>query len=140
MSFSKNLSRQLLDHVFNNTTYTQPTNIYVALSTADPGDTGASIAEPVGDGYTRVTTDNTYWNAATDADPSEIDNALAVTFPEVDAAGDWGLCTHFALFDHLTLGAEANFLGGAILSGGSKQPTDGDTPRFSVGALTVTLT
>ena len=63
MSFSKNLSQQLLDHVFGNATYAQPTNIYIALSTADPGDTGSGLSEPVGDGYTRVTTDDTYWNS-----------------------------------------------------------------------------
>jgi len=137
MSFSQYLSQEVLNYIFDKsaTLDTQPT-IHVALSTADPGDTGASISEPVGDNYARVATTSADWNVATDASPSILDNANPITFGEVDPAGDWGLCTHFGLFDALTSG---NYLGGSTL-GDPKQPTAGDTPRFAAGALDVSLT
>lgn len=54
-SFSDYLEDELLDHLFGKSTFTSPT-VYVALSTADPTDSGGSIAEPVGNGYVRKST------------------------------------------------------------------------------------
>ena len=49
-TISDYLEDKLLDHVFENSAYTVPTTLYVALSTADPTDSGGSIAEPSGNG------------------------------------------------------------------------------------------
>lgn len=135
MSFSNYLSKEVLNYVFSKTSGidVQPT-IYVALSTADPGDSGAGTSEPGAGAYARVVTAGSDWNAATDANPSVLDNLNAITFPEATAA--WGLCTHFALYDAISGG---NFLAGAALDT-DKSPTNGDTPRFSAGELNVTLT
>jgi hypothetical protein len=54
MSFSNYLENKLLDHAFRNTSYTPPSAVYVALSTADPGEDGSTIAEPSGNNYARV--------------------------------------------------------------------------------------
>ena len=109
--------------------YTPPSNIYVALSTADPGEAGAGIAEPVGNGYSRAQTAPADWSRA----DSTMANSANVEFDE--ATGAWGTVTHFALFDS---DENANFLGSAAL-GTAKSPTAGDVPRFGIGDLTVSL-
>jgi len=128
-SFSDHWENEILDHVFGKGTYTPPT-IYVGLSTADPGDDGAGLAEPSGNGYARVTTAGTDWNAASGG---ALDNATAIEF--ADATGDWGTVTHFALFDAAS--------GGNLLAHGalnqSKTMTSGDTARFATGELDVSM-
>ena len=137
MSFSNYTAQALLNSLFGKTSNfgalaSRPT-IYVALSTADPLEDGSGVAEPTGNGYARVATTPADWNDATLADPSVIDNANAITFPQ--ATGAWGTITHFALYDAAVGG---NYLGGGALST-SKAPTTGDTPSFAAGELNVTL-
>jgi len=129
-SFSDYLENKILDHIFMKTAFSQPTNIYVALSTADPGEDGSGISEPSGNGYARVQTSGDDWNAAANG---HIDNANDITFPE--ATGDWGTITHFALFDAATGG---NMLAYGSLSQ-SKTIGSGDTAKFKAGDLDVTL-
>ncbi len=127
-SFSNYLENKILDHVFKTASFTVPTNIYVALSTADPTDSGGSIAEPSGNAYAR-TACNT-WDAASGG---AIANTGAVTFPT--ATGSWGTITHFALFDASTAG---NMLAHGSLAV-SKAITTGDTPKFNAGDIDITL-
>jgi len=129
-SFADFWEQEILDHVFNKGAYTAPT-IYVGLSTADPGDDEAGLAEPSGNGYARVTTAAGDWNAATAA--GLIDNLNALTFPE--ASGSWGTVTHFALFDAATLG---NMLAHGTL-GTPQAIVSGNTPSFAAGELDVSL-
>lgn len=137
MSFANRTAQALLNSLFGKTSNfgalaSAPT-IYVALSTADPTEDGSGVAEPVGNGYARVQTAASDWNTATLADPSLVDNANPITFPQ--ASGAWGTITHFALYDAAT---DGNYLGGGAL-GTSKAPGDGDTPSFAAGELDVTL-
>jgi len=129
-SFSNYWENKILDHVFMKQAYTQPSHIYVALSTADPGEDGSGIAEPSGNGYARVETSDTDW---TNASNGHIENANDIEFPE--ATGDWGTITHFALFDAATGG---NMLAYGSLSQ-SKTIGSGDTAKFKAGDLDVTL-
>lgn len=93
-SFGNYLENKLLDHLFGNNTYMSPT-IYVALSTADPGEDGSGMAEPYGqNGYSRVQTSEDDWD---DSASGAIDNAVELSFPQ--ATGNWGTITHFALVD-----------------------------------------
>ena len=100
---------------------------YVALSTADPGDDGSTIAEPADAAYARIEssdfsrTDNT------------ISNTVAVTF--VASSASWGTITHFALLDAIT---DGNILGSGALSP-SATVGAGDIAQFAIGALTITL-
>jgi len=128
-SFSDYTENKLLDHIVGKTSFTMPT-AYVGLSTADPTDDGSGLAEPSGNGYARVTTSGSDWNAASGG---EIDNANAITFPE--ATGSWGTITHFALFDAATSG---NMLAHGSLET-SKAIGDGDTAQFAAGDLDITL-
>lgn len=129
-SFSDFWENEVLDHIFGKGVYTPPTNIFVALSTADPTDSGGSIAEPAGGSYARKSTAPADWDAAASG---ALDNGNAITF--VEATGDWGTITHFALFDALSAG---NMLAHGALSA-SKAIDNGDTASFAVGDLDVSL-
>jgi hypothetical protein len=123
-SFSDYLELELLDHVFMKGSWTMPTNLYIALSTTDPTDSGGSIAEPSGNGYARVSTAGTDWNVAAAGATS---NANDITFPE--ATGSWGTISHFAIFDASTAG---NMIAHGDLTA-SKAIDNGDTAKFAGG-------
>ncbi|MEN6332804.1 MAG: hypothetical protein ABFE01_01000 [Phycisphaerales bacterium] len=128
-SFSNYWENAVLNHLFGKGAYTPPT-IYVALSTADPGESGSGLDEPEGGGYARVATAVGDWNGA---NGGLLDNASALVFGA--ATGGWGTMTHFALLDAAT--------GGNLLAHGSlatpKTVNATDTARFSPGDLEVTL-
>lgn len=128
-SFSDYLENKIIDHVFKTASYTVPTNIYVALSTADPLDSGAGIAEPVGNNYARALCN--VWDAASGGATA---NTNAVTFNT--ASGAWGTISHFAIFDHVSAG---NMLAHGSLAV-SKAVTTADTPTFAAGDIDVSLT
>lgn len=122
------LEDALLDHVFENTAYTSPTALYVALSTADPLDTGAGIAEPVGNGYARQSEDN--WDVASSR-ASENTDALVWTA----SGGDWGSITHWALFDHVSAGnmlAHGDFASARTIS-------DGNSLNVAAGGIDISF-
>jgi len=122
-SFSDYTELKELDHLVGKTTFALPT-CYVGLSTADPLDTGAGLAEPVGNGYARVQTAGGDWNAAAAGANS---NGNDIEFPE--ATGAWGTITHFALFDAAAAG---NMLSHSILTL-EKVIGNGDTAKFAGG-------
>lgn len=123
------LEIKLLDHVLKVAPFAIPANIYIALSTADPLDTGAGIAEPVGDGYARVVCNS--WDAATSR---AIENTNAVEFPEAEGDG-WGEITHFAIFDAITGG---NFLAHGDLAT-AKTIGAGDNASFAAGDIDISF-
>ena len=127
--FSDYWENMILNHIFGKSSYTPPT-IYVGLSTADPADDGSGLAEPSGNGYTRVQTSASDWNTASNG---LVDNASNITFAQ--ATGNWGMITHFALFDAATTG---NMLAHGALSQ-SKSITESDTARFETGDLAISL-
>ena len=118
-SLSDYAELKLLDHVFKVASYTPPTNIYVALSTADPLDTGAGIAEPGAGSYARKVFNT--WNIAAARSTS---NNGQIEF--VEATGSWGTITHWALFDALSAG---NMLTHGSFTA-SKVIDTGDTARI----------
>jgi hypothetical protein len=127
--FSDYWENKILDHIFGKGSYTPPT-IYVGLSTADPTDSGTGSTEPSGNGYARVQTSASDWNAAANG---SLNNAGNITFAQ--ASGNWGTITHFALFDAATAG---NMLAHGALSQ-SKSIGESDTARFEAGDLQISL-
>jgi len=127
--FSDYWENKILDHIFGKGSYTPPT-IYVGLSTADPTDDGSGLAEPSGNGYARVQTSASNWNAASNG---SLDNASDISFAQ--ATGSWGTITHFAMFDAATAG---NMLAHGALSQ-SKSISESDTARFEAGDLDISL-
>lgn len=128
-NFGNYLENKLLDHVFGKNSYTPPT-IHVALSTANPLEDGSGFAEPTGNGYARVQTTATDWNAASSGLTG---NSTVIEFNE--ATGNWGTVTHFALMDAASGG---NLLVHGTLSV-SKSIGAGDTPEFAAGDLEISL-
>jgi hypothetical protein len=128
-SFSNHWENKILEHIFGKNGYSPPT-IYVGLSTADPLDDSSGLAEPVGNGYSRITTSSSNWNTASDG---MINNVNELVFSE--ATGSWGTITHFALFDAAA--------GGNMLCHGELTPArtiiSGDKARFIAGDLSVSL-
>jgi hypothetical protein len=127
--FSDYWENKILDHIFGKGSYTPPT-IYVGLSTTDPTDDASGLAEPSGNGYTRVQTSASDWNAASNG---SLDNSSNITFTQ--ATGNWGTITHFALFDAATAG---NMLAHGALSQ-SKSIGESDTAKFEAGDLQISL-
>jgi hypothetical protein len=126
MSFSDYLEAEILDHVFSKGAYTPPT-WYVGLSTADPGEAGGTLAEPVAMAYARVALGSVTRTAGS------VVNDAAVEF--VAATGNWGMITHVALFDAVSGG---NFLGSGALTSPLAITTD-KIARFPAGEIAVTL-
>lgn len=128
MSFTDYLEGKVLDHILKIATFTVPTNLYVAVSTADPGEDGLGIIEPIGNGYAR-----TICNSWTSNGIGSRRNNLDITFPP--ATGAWGHLTHFAIFDALTAG-------NCLIKGALQDPVDialNETPRFPIGVIIVNL-
>jgi len=128
LSFTNYLEAALVDHFLKTSAYTQATNLYVGLSTADPTDDASGLAEPSGNGYARVNHDS--WNAF--ASGAATNNGV-ITFPA--ATGSWGTVTHFFIADHLTAG---NMLASGALDS-SQAIGDGNTPSFADDAISVEL-
>lgn len=125
MSFSNYLETKVLDHVFNNTAYTSPSAVYVALFTSNPAEDGSGT-EVSGGGYARqagsfTVSGNT---ATTDA---------AVEYPT--ATADYGTVTHVGIYDASTAG---NLLAYAALTS-AKAISSGDVFRIPAGDLDITL-
>lgn len=127
-SASNYLENKVLDHVLKTASFTVPSNVYIALSTADPGESGGSVAEPSGNNYARAQCNT--WNAASGGATA---NTSLVTFNT--PSGSWGTVTHFALYDAVTSG---NMLMYGSLAA-SKSIASGDTPTFAAGALAITM-
>lgn len=119
---------KLIDHAMKTASFTVPTNIYVALSTADPTKDGSGIAEPVGNNYARKLINN--WDAAASRATENTDE-----IEMNEASGNWGTIAHWALFDAIT--------GGNMLVYGSftspKTITSGVNSRIPVGDIDISF-
>lgn len=133
-SFSDFLELELLDHVFGGADYTRPATVYMALCTSAPTDasTGSTLTEANYTGYARkaVTNNNTNFPAASSGSKS---NGTAIVFDP--CTGGSSTVTHFAIVDASSGG---NVLGWGALTA-QLAVSNGITPEFGVGALTITL-
>ena len=118
-SFSNYLENKILNHILKVSSFSVPANIYVALSTTDPDDSGSGISEPADGAYARVLCNT--WNTAS---ARATKNTGAIQFAE--AVNAWGNISHFALFDAIT--------GGNMLGHGSFA-----TPRYVGGGQIYTV-
>lgn len=131
-ALSDYLENALIEHLFRNTNYTRPANIYVALYTAAPNDAGGGT-EVSGGSYARqaiATGASSGWDAASGGATA---NTATVTFPT--ATANWGTVTHVGLFDAVTGG---NLLMHGALSA-SQAVNNGNIFRFNAGDLDISL-
>ncbi len=99
----------------------------VALSTADPGEDGSGLAEPVGNGYARIVPS---WDTPVSGAPSSMTNDVELPF--ATATGSWGTVTHVCLYVGGVLHWSEQLTASAPI-------TSGDEPKFDAGALVVTV-
>jgi hypothetical protein len=131
MSFSNFLELELLDHVFLTGSYSQPSNIYIALtkSTIDDTHTGSTLPSEVSGGaYARKSCGT--WDTAS---AGSTKNGVAITF--VQATAQWGTVTDFGIVD---ASAAGNLLAYAKLTT-AKSIATGDTAKFATGDLKISL-
>lgn len=124
MAKSDYLENAVVNHVLRNTALPAVPVVYIALSKADPLDTGAGLSEPTG-GYAR--------KAATFSAPTNgaTSNSALVIFGAATAS--WGTITHFAAFSAATGG---NMLYHGALTA-SKVVAQYDSLEFPAGNLTI---
>ena len=113
-------------------TVTSPTNVYLALCTADPGETGTGAT------ITEVADSNNYARTAISfgtATSRRVTQDADCTFPT--ASGAWGTVTHWAILDGNTHGAGNVLAYGAFSS--SFAPVNGNTPTVASGQVYVQI-
>lgn len=126
------LENELLDHVLNNAAYSAPSNLYLALATADPTDaaTGASMNEIANSGnYAR--TEITFGAASSRAVTQDAD----VDFPQL--SGDLGTATHWAVIDNATHGAGNALAHGELVA--PKELYTGNSPSVLSGQVVISF-
>jgi hypothetical protein len=122
---SNYLETALLDHALKGSAYSQPTNIYVSLHSADTGETGTG--EISGGSYARQVATSSFAAASGGSKATNAD----LTWTNMPA------CTvsHVCIWDSVTSG-NALFLGSLTAS---KTVNSGDTFKILSGNLTVTM-
>jgi hypothetical protein len=135
VGFSDNYENKMLDHLFGGATYSQVATLWIGLSTADPLDTAAGLAEPSGSNYSRVAVVNSSnnFNAASGGVKR---NVSTIAFPT--ASGSWGLVGWVTVWDNPTSTGLGAFVGvGSIAT--ARNIISGDAPIIGVGSLTLQL-
>lgn len=125
------LANEMLDHILDGATFTQPSTAYLALYTTMPnaGDTGG--VEVTGGSYARVVCHGTGdWAEASGGATS---NLAVETFPV--ATANWGTVLGMGIRSASTAGSLYFF---KTLTA-SKTVYSGDTFRFSIGAIDITV-
>lgn len=143
MGLCNSMEKRALDKVLGrDTSWTQPTGTYLALSRSIPHDTLNGFDEPtIGQyGYSRVllrSSGTIDWSlpAASGGIPGtyETHNLNNLAF-ERAVGGDWGIITHFVIFDHISSSSEDRALVWGALNI-SKDVKAGDIVRFNAGNL-----
>jgi len=128
-----NLANKLLDHVFKTTSYTVESNLYIALYTSSPTDSGTSGTEVSGGSYARKV--HNTWDTASNG---ATENTGAITF--ATATASWGTITHWLMLNHLSNAASSSntLLWGTLDD--SKAIGVDDVAVFADGALDITIT
>lgn len=127
-SFTDHAEDLVLKWLLTTGTAARPTEWYVGLFTAAPGETGGGT-EVNGNAYARKTATFT----VSGTNPTEATNSGAIEFDT--ASGAWGTITHVAVFDAATGG---NMIAYAPLAV-AKTIGEGDVFRIPAGDLDITL-
>lgn len=103
-SFTDFAEEAILNHLFKGVSWTPPAALYLALFTADPGESSTPTDECTYLGYERAEVPS--WGdveAAASGEGKQIANAVAVLCPG-NAGADDVVVTHAGLFDAMTGG------------------------------------
>jgi len=125
------LANEILDHQLGTGSFSAPASVHLALFTAAPN-AGGGGTEVAGSGYAR---EEVTFGAAADREAA---NDAPVSFAAV--GGNWGVVTHWGLFDASSSGNLLHF-GPLVDSNGDADPqtiNDGDSRSFAIGTIVVT--
>ena len=130
-SATQYLQKKLIDHTLGLASYTMPT-AYLALLTANPGETGSLSSELTGTGYARV--EITSKMSATSLSTGISSNSSVITFPTPGAA--WGFAAYWAVCDASSGGNVLLYgaLDTALLISGSDFPPNFIENTFAITA------
>lgn len=133
-SFSDYLELKVLDHIFNDGTFTVPSTVALGLWTSALTDasTGATSGEAAYTTYARVTTGAADFSAAAAGSKT---NTNAFTFPACTASSS--TITFWGTFDSATIGAGNMLVWGTATS--TVISTTQTPPTVAIGGLVVTL-
>lgn len=127
-----------LQATFDNTTYTSPATVYLALLTSastNVWDAADKAKEVSGDSYARIACS---FGTPTGGGASDMVISNDAEILSAVATGDgWGTITHVAVVDHATPGSEHLLFHGALTA--SKTIDAGDQFRIAVGNLDISL-
>lgn len=134
------LENKLIDHIFRGQSFAAPSTLHVSLHTDNPGETGASELTSTG-AYARAAITSTLANwaatqggsTASSGTSGQTSNSVAINFPTPTA--NWGVVTHFAIWDSAT-GGNPLLYGSLTIT---KTINQGDIVSFSPAALTATF-
>ena len=135
MSFVDAFENAILDEMLGTGATLLGSSLDLGLSTTTPADDGTNITEPSGGSYARepITNNDTNFPAASGGAKA---NGGAVTF--TTATADWGVITHWVLYD-----STVPKIWGVLDDGaGTPQPRgvyNGDTISFPIGQLRISL-
>ena len=121
---------KILDGLLGVAALTLPSEVFLALFTADPTETGDVTSELSGDGYNRVTLSGMFQGAVS----GDSKNTAVITFPT--ASADWPQITHIGVMESGTP-ATSDMMMRMVLD----VPTIvgvGKSFNFDIGALTLT--
>ena len=132
-SKSDYLELAILDHVMSDGAFTEPANIYMALTTVIPTDvmTGATITEATYTGYARKEILATDLSAAAAGSKT---NSAAITFAACTAGSS--TIVGFVINDSVTTGAGNNLYWGTTTS--KVIDVNNTPPTIAVGGLVIT--
>jgi hypothetical protein len=130
-AFSNYLENLIANNVLGQASMPAIPNLYFALFTAGPTDTGGGT-EVSGTGYARVNITNNTTNFPTTSSGLK-QNGAAIAWPT--AGGSWGTVTHWGIFDASSSG---NLLFWGSLDT-AKAVASGDVPSLPIGALSIQL-
>ena len=127
------LANEMLDHILDGASFTQPAAAYLALYTTMPNAADAGGVEVIGGAYARLSCfGTTEWNV-TSGTGGNTANTLIKAFTA--ASANWGTVVGMGIKTASTAGSLMFF---KTLTA-SKTVYSGDTFRFSAGAITLTL-
>jgi hypothetical protein len=133
-AFSVYTENKILDHILMTAAWTMPTASYLALFTSDAGledNVEGSQTEVSGGSYVRLDASTSFPAAAGGTVTNSVAELIFST-----ATADWGQVTHFAVMDAATSG---NVLMWGPLTGGGREIKIGDSPRFLLSTLTLSV-
>jgi hypothetical protein len=142
-AMSNYLENEIIDHIFRGRSFTAGANIYVALFTSAPSDSGGGT-EVTGGSYARVALNPSASNwKGTGGETTNVDSAgtsgttsnnSTIVFPAPTA--NWGVISHVGIFDASSGG---NLLWHGALGVSKTVNNQDDAPSFAVDALQIRI-